>query len=212
MKVKICGNGSFYDLKIALSANADAFGFITGVNHVTEDDVSSKFAKQLVSSLPPFAASVAVTHLQNPQDLINIAEETCCNNLQIQNDVSLEDVDVIKSSLPHTKVIKAVHVTGCEAIENAVMFSQAADAIILDTKTDTRIGGTGITHDWSISAEIVKRVKKPVILAGGLNPSNLAEAIEAVNPYAVDVHTGVKKNGVRDFSLTKAFVDIAHRY
>lgn len=212
MKVKICGNASLNDLKIALSAGADAVGFITGTNYKSEDAVTKSCAKKLVLSLPPFVASVAVTHLQNPQDLIDIIDETGCSTLQIQNDVSLEDMDIVKNGLPHTKIIKAVHVTGIEAIEKAEMFSKTADAIILDTKTETRIGGTGITHDWNISAEIVKRLNKPVILAGGLSPSNLAEAIEKVKPYAVDVHSGVKKNGARDFYLTKSFVDIAHSF
>lgn len=85
-------------------------------------------------------------------------------------------------------------------------FADAADAILLDTRTADRIGGTGIPHDWNISARIVEVCPVPVILAGGLTPENVAEAVRRVRPYAVDVHTGVKKNGVRDAKRTLAFV------
>ncbi|HJJ64238.1 MAG TPA: phosphoribosylanthranilate isomerase, partial [Methanocorpusculum sp.] len=87
-----------------------------------------------------------------------------------------------------------------------------ADAILLDSRTADRLGGTGITHDWSISAKIVSAVSKPVILAGGLKPENLFEAMSVVKPYAVDVHSGVKQDGVRDFLRTEEFVRTAHGF
>jgi len=73
-----------------------------------------------------------------------------------------------------------------------------ANALILDTRTSEKIGGTGIPHDWNISATIVATSAIPVILAGGLTPENVREAIRKVRPYGVDVHTGVKKDGVRN--------------
>jgi len=96
------------------------------------------------------------------------------------------------------------------AVQTAQEAAAYADAVILDTRTPDRLGGTGLTHDWNISARIVESSEIPVILAGGLTPENVATAIDRVHPYAVDVHTGVKKNGVRDPEKTKAFVKTAH--
>jgi phosphoribosylanthranilate isomerase len=90
------------------------------------------------------------------------------------------------------RVIKAVHVVDAGAVTTARAVGRWADAILLDTKTDTRIGGTGATHDWSISARIVKEANKPVILSGGLNPQNVRDAIAVVSPFAVDVNSGVE--------------------
>ena len=105
---------------------------------------------------------------------------------------------------------QAVHVMDMSALEAAEQAAAYADAIILDTQTPEKLGGTGLTHDWNISAKIVESSEIPVILARGLTPENVAAAIDLVHPYAVDVHTGVKKNGVRDAEKTKAFVKTAH--
>ena len=106
--------------------------------------------------------------------------------------------------------MKAVHVMDASAVDTAQQAAAYADAIILDTRTPEQLGGTGLTHDWSISAKIVPSVEIPVILAGGLTPENVGAAIHQVHPYAVDVHTGVKKNNIRDALKTKTFVEAAH--
>ena len=206
MRVKICGTGTPADLACAVAAGADAAGFLMGITHVTQDAVTPAEAAAMIATMPPFIEPVAVTHFQKPSDLIRIVEESQVTTLQIQDVVSLEDVDEVRSALPYLRIMKAVHVMDVSAIETAKYFADAVDAILLDTRTSERIGGTGIPHDWGISARIVEEVRVPVILAGGLTPENVSEAIRRVRPYAVDVHTGVKKNGVRDAERTRAFV------
>ncbi len=206
MRVKICGTGSPADLRCAVDAGADAVGFLMGITHVTQDAVSCADAAAMVATLPPFVEPVAVTHLQDPDALIRILEESRCTTLQIQDMVSPEDVERVRDVLPYVRVVKAVHVMDVSAIEVATEFASCADAIILDTRTKERLGGTGIPHDWGISARIVDAVDVPVILAGGLTPENVVSAIERVCPYAVDVHTGVKRGGRRDPELTREFV------
>ncbi|HJJ48964.1 MAG TPA: phosphoribosylanthranilate isomerase [Methanocorpusculum sp.] len=210
MKCKICGTASFADLKCAIDAGADAVGFLVGMPDSIEDAVSTELARAMISSLPPFVTPVAVTHLQKTDELIRIVKETGCSALQIQNEIEPKDIFTIKKVLPYLKIIKAIHITSRECIDNAILFAKYADTLILDTKANGKIGGTGITHDWNISAEIVEKVSVPVILAGGLTPENLTEAIETVHPFAVDVHTGVKKSGVRDAEKTCRFVETAH--
>lgn len=206
MRVKICGTATFADLDCAVAAGADAVGFLMGITHVTQDAVTTETAAAMVATLPPFIVPVAVTHLTKPSDLIRIVELSRCTTLQIQDMVTPDDIAEVREVLPYLRIMKAVHVMDESAIATAKYFSDTADAILLDTRTADRIGGTGITHDWNISAKIVKECSCPVILAGGLTPENVTEAIIRVRPYAVDVHTGVKKNGVRDAERTRAFV------
>ena len=206
MRVKICGTATFADLDCAVAAGADAVGFLMGITHVTQDAVTPETAAAMVATLPPFIVPVAVTHLTKPSDLIRIVELSRCTTLQIQDMVTPDDIAEVREALPYLRIMKAVHVMDESAITTTKYFSDTADAILLDTRTADRIGGTGITHDWNISAKIVKECSCPVILAGGLTPENVTEAITRVRPYAVDVHTGVKKNGVRDAERTRAFV------
>ena len=206
MRVKICGTATFADLDCAVAAGADAVGFLMGITHVTQDAVTPETAAAMVATLPPFIVPVAVTHLTKPSDLIRIVELSHCTTLQIQDMVTPDDIAEVRGALPYLRIMKAVHVMDESAIATAKYFSDTADAILLDTRTADRIGGTGITHDWNISAKIVKECSCPVILAGGLTPENVTEAVARVRPYAVDVHTGVKKNGVRDAERTRAFV------
>jgi phosphoribosylanthranilate isomerase len=211
MKCKICGTGSFADLKCALAAGADAVGFIVGTRYRTDDAVSPQEAAAMVKMLPPFVSPVAVTHLTDADSLIRIAGGTNCTTLQIQDDILPETITEIYEAVPYLRIVKAVHVTDASAVATAECFAGVCDAILLDTKTADRIGGTGIPHDWQISRKIVECVDVPVILAGGLTPENVAEAVRTVRPYAVDVHSGVKTNGVRDCGKTRAFVELAKK-
>ena len=210
MKCKICGTGSFADLKCAVDAKADAIGFLMGITHKTQDAVTPEEAAAMVKTLPPFIEPIAVTHLQDAESIIDIVQRSRCTTLQIQNTISLEDIAMIRDALAYVRIIKAVHVMDTSAVKTAQEVTVYADAIILDTRTPERLGGTGLTHDWSISAKIVQASNIPVILAGGLTPENVATAIHQVRPYAVDVHTGVKINDARDSEKTKAFVEAAH--
>lgn len=130
--------------------------------------------------------------------------------MQLHGDFPLEKIPGLRGAVPHPRVIKAVHVIDSMSVEAAARTAHYCDAVLLDTKTAERIGGTGIVHDWSISAEIVRRVDKPVILAGGLNPNNVAAAIAAVAPYAVDVNSGVENSdGSKSRAMVESFIRLA---
>jgi phosphoribosylanthranilate isomerase len=104
-----------------------------------------------------------------------------------------------------------VHVTGEDAVGHALAYAAVADALVLDSRTADRLGGTGLTHDWSVSARIVAAVAPlPVYLAGGLTPENVAEAVARVRPAGVDVNSGVEDaDGRKDAAKMRAFVDRA---
>ncbi|MDV4342822.1 phosphoribosylanthranilate isomerase [Methanoculleus sp. YWC-01] len=205
MRVKFCGTASLADMRCATDAGCDALGFIMGVTHQSSDFITPTEAAKMIRHLPPFIEPVAVTHLQETEDLITLVRDSHCTTLQIQNTIKPSEMDVIRDALPYVTILKAVHVTDESAIKMGKHYEPYADALILDTRTAEKLGGTGIPHDWDISAAIVANSAVPVILAGGLTPENVSEAIRKVRPYGVDVHTGVKKNGVRNPERARAF-------
>ena len=205
MRIKFCGTTSLADMQCAVAASCDAVGFIMGVTHQSSDFITPAEAAEMIRRLPPFIEPVAVTHLRGTEDLIRLVKESRCTTLQIQDTVEPAELDEIRDALPYVRIIKAVHVMDRSAIATAKRYEPYADALILDTRTAERLGGTGITHDWNISAEIVASTAIPVILAGGLTPENVGAAIRKVRPYGVDVHTGIKMNGVRSMEKTLAF-------
>lgn len=212
MRVKICGIQTLEEAMMCIKAGADAVGFLVGVTHKAEDKIAPHQAHDIIRDIPPFISKAMVTHLTDPREIIEIANITQADTIQLHEDMAVKDIVFIKAKLPFLKLIKAVHVVGKreECIARALQFEPYVDAILLDSRTKDRIGGTGVVHDWNISAEIRTAVKKPLMLAGGLKPENLAEAINMVNPFGVDVNSGVEDTcGKKDEKKVAAFIRIA---
>lgn len=191
IRVKICGNTSVEEASIAIKAGSDAIGLIVGVTYLSEDQLLPSVAGQILKQIPVFVTAVLVTHLNSSEEILKIHEEVPTSVIQLQDYVSTNEVEKIKKKLPQVKLIKAVHIVDNSSIDNVLELANFFDAILLDSITKDRIGGTGKVHDWSISRKIVSLVKKPVILAGGLTPDNVVDAIKYVKPYGVDVNSGV---------------------
>lgn len=194
MRTKICGIRSQSDLRIALEAGVDAIGLICGINHRSEDEVTPEVARSIVRATPPFVSTVLVTHRDTPDAILELADLTGVNTIQVHGIVTLDTLKQVKQRAGSRKVLKAIHVSGEEAIAEAVEAAPHCDALLLDSRSKDRLGGTGTTHDWSISRRIVEAVAEigtPVILAGGLNPDNVGAAGDQVDPYGVDVNSGV---------------------
>ena len=214
MKVKICGINKAEFAQWAYDAGCDYLGLLIGITHVAEDKISVQQAKEIIeNSNVDTSKFVMVTHLLDAEEIISILKELNISNVQLHDNISIEEIKKIRSALPELYIIKAVHVLNEHAIQHALMLEEYADAIILDSRTSARLGGTGNVHDWNISAEICKRCKKPVFLAGGLTPDNLVSAIETVRPYAVDANSGVEtENGDKDLNKIRKFVQIAKTF
>jgi phosphoribosylanthranilate isomerase len=211
MRVKICGIRSLDEAKGVIEAGADALGFHIELEQ-SRCPVGAATANGIISKLPPFISSVVVTSETDPNKLLRIMKSTGATTLQLHKEVSPETVSAVKTVLFNTKIYVAISVTGDESIAIAKNFESSADTVILDSvnkETGAR-GGTGKTHDWSISKKIVDSTLLRVILAGGLNPGNVVDAIKAVRPYAVDVNSGVSNpDGTKDFLRVKEFVERA---
>jgi phosphoribosylanthranilate isomerase len=210
LRVKICGNRTSDDLALAGRMGADAVGLIVGVRHRSEDALEPAVAAMLLRSVPIFVNSVLVTHLLTAEQVLELHKVVPASVIQLHDAIVPKEVEAIRRAIPHIPLIKAVGVTDEQAIDTARRFEPYIDALLLDTHTSDRIGGTGLVHDWSISRRIVADVNRPVILAGGLRPDNLTQAIEAVRPYGVDVNTGVEfPNGEKDPNRVKEFISLA---
>lgn len=205
--VKICGLRSYEEARLALDCGATALGFLAGLKYTVPDLVSGQAAADIVGKLPA-AETVLVTHITDPHEAAALARSMRVRIIQVHDDMTPGDVAELSRLLPALRLIKAVHVTGPEAIDIATKYAGVAHALLLDSRTADRLGGTGRTHDWSISRRIVEAVAPlPVYLAGGLNPENVADAIAAVQPAGVDVNSGVEyPDGRKDPEKVRLFV------
>lgn len=207
MKVKICGIRNMSDARVALAAGANALGFLIGLTHKAEDGIFEDDAREIIGKMPPFVSSVMVTHLTDAHEIASIAKYINATTIQVHDNVEPGVMELLKAEMPWIKLIKAIPIVDeAEAFEMMDAFQDLSDALLLDSITKDRIGGTGEPHDWRISERIVKKSSVPVFLAGGLNPFNVAEAIRVVSPYGVDVNSGVEMNGAKSELLTRAFV------
>jgi phosphoribosylanthranilate isomerase len=209
--VKICGIQSFEEASAALDCGATALGFLIGLTHRAEDEIGAAEARTIVLRLPAHAEPVLVTHLLDPERIAELAASIGARTIQVHGDMAVADLRRLRALAPGARLLKAVHVTGEDALGRALAYAPDADALVLDSRTADRLGGTGQMHDWSVSARIVVAVAPlPVYLAGGLTPENVAEAIARVLPAGVDVNSGVEDvDGRKDAAKMRAFVERA---
>ena len=209
IKVKICGLMNADDALFAASAGADAIGIV----NVPESKRYVKLyaAREIFKAMPPFVSRVIVaspTKISEVKEIERIGAEY----IQLHG---VEDIMFVKEIRESTRLrlIKQIPVIGKESIAEAEAYAGIVDAILLDTKTKDAFGGTGQVHDWKISREIAQRLKKPVILAGGLNAGNVLDAIGQVVPYAVDVASGVEISpGIKDRKKIEDFIKKVKAY
>ena len=205
VRVKICGITRKEDLDAANKAGADAVGFVVGVAS-SPRNISLADAERLMRQVPPFVKSVLVTVPANLEELMTTCEALNPDVVQIHGD--LQDIGASRNKLSAKPLIGAVKANSPNAVSNAVKAAKMFDAVILDSFVQGKHGGTGVVHDWNISRQIKRAVyPKPLILAGGLNPENVADAVRTVQPYAVDVSSGVERQpGIKDHQKIVEFV------
>ena len=204
-KVKICGITNKEDALIAINYGADAIGVVNVKESKRFVDLNK--ARGIFDALPIFVSKIVVEMPESIEEALEISE-TRANYIQLHGDETVDFVRELKEKT-NLGIIKKISVDE-NSLENSKRYSRVADAILLDTRVRGLSGGTGKTHDWDISRKIVESIRKPVILAGGLNPGNLEEAIEKVRPYAVDTSSGVESRpGKKDKRKVEQFIMVA---
>jgi phosphoribosylanthranilate isomerase len=214
VRVQIAGVSTLDEARETERAGADALGFTVRLPGGVHDGLTEAKARSIIAALPPFVVSVAITYVDNAREAAELCRYLGAQAVQLHGDFPTQELPLLRAAAPHLKIIRAVHVTGPEAFAKARSLERHVDALILDTydPASGRGGATGMTHDWSLSREIVARARTPIILAGGLTPDNVEEAIAAVRPWAVDVHTGIEDaDGRRNFEKIRAFIRRAKR-
>ena len=209
-KIKICCISSNEEAKLAIRYGADALGLVgkmpSGPGPI-EDELINSIAK----IIHPPIASFLLTSEQSAQGIIEHVKRVHTNTVQIVDEITEGSYADIRLALPHLKIVQVIHVTGEESIGQALQVHQHVDAILLDSGNPKAavktLGGTGNTHNWAISHELVKQVRVPVFLAGGLHAGNVQEAIERVKPFGVDVCSGVRSDGKLDLQKLSAFIN-----
>ncbi len=193
-RVKICGIQCLEDALLAVRLGADAIGLLVGQRHTSSDFLTPESARTIAAGLPPFCASVLVTHLNTTDEIAKLVEMVQPTTIQLHGQSSPQVALDLRSCYPHLKLVQAIHMIDEASLQDAKPFEEVVDAILTDSVNQQagQVGGTGLTHDWSLSRRLVETSSLPVILAGGLNPDNVAEAIAAVRPFGVDVNSGVK--------------------
>jgi len=209
VRVKICGITREEDLAVAVAAGADAVGFLVGVPS-SPRNLTLERAEQLLEQVPVFVDSVVVTVPNSVDSLVKIYDRLKPAAIQIHGEKPFE-VSVIREKIRGARLIKTVYVKTGNVTAAVIEDSKVFDAILLDSFTGEQYGGTGMVHDWKLSRQIKQIIEPtPLILAGGLKPENVKEAILTVQPYAVDVASGVElRPAVKDPEKVLAFIENA---
>lgn len=193
-----------------MARGADAVGLVgpmpsgTGV-------IDLGTAAGLAALTPPGVASFLLTSATGSERLVEEARAAGAAVLQIVDRVPAAAYRRLRAALPALRLVQVVHVTdAAETLAEAREAAALADAVLLDSGSRAGpvalLGGTGRVHDWSVSRRVVENLEKPVILAGGLTPGNVAEAVRTVRPFAVDACTGLRTDGRLDAAELDAFV------
>lgn len=197
MKIKFCGIRNEQDLKAALAGEPDSVGFLVGQVYPSEDFILPCTAARLAAKLPPFVQPAIVTHLSDPDEIIGIVMDTGIINVQLHGEISAEQTAALRNLLPESaKLVLALHLKPGDSFNTYADYFNLVNGFLIDScdPQTGRVGGTGITCDWQLASQFVKDSPLPVILAGGLTSENVADAINQVHPYGVDVNSGLKND------------------
>ncbi|MBD3191003.1 MAG: hypothetical protein GF308_10185 [Candidatus Heimdallarchaeota archaeon] len=195
-KIKICGFTNFADAYYANNYGADALGFVIDVPINTARNMTIEQTRTIIQQLPPYTYVIGVTMEKTIEELIQIIDQTGISSLQIHGEFSDEKIAALKK-IRGIPIIRSYTIeNGCSskqvitAIEKGI--ENGIDAVLLDTKGEKGGGGTGKVHDWTVSSNVRHSFDFPFILAGGIRLENVEQAIEQVEPYAIDLASGVE--------------------
>ena len=209
VRVKICCISSIEEARLAINMGASALGLVgdmpSGPGILDDQEIDT-----IRKHIPPGISSVLLTSETTTNAIAEHHNRVHTDTIQIVDQLSSGSYDDLRLLLPGVRLMQVIHVLDQTAIDEALNLESRVDAILLDSGNPNlsvkELGGTGRKHDWEISKKLVEMVSIPVFLAGGLNPSNIEEAIDTVNPYGVDICSGVRIGGkIRSKAIRRFF-------
>ncbi|MCK6544446.1 phosphoribosylanthranilate isomerase [Myxococcota bacterium] len=208
-KLKICCISSAAEARAAIAAGATALGFVAEMPS-GPGPIPDALIATLTRAIPPPIARFLLTSRTAPDAVVAHVRACHADTVQLVDAVPDATYTALRDALPHVRVVQVLHVEDARSLDDARRVAPHVHALLLDSGRPSaavrELGGTGRVHDWSISRAIVETVDVPVYLAGGLNASNVGDAITAVRPWGLDVCSGVRTNGALDPSKLDALV------
>jgi phosphoribosylanthranilate isomerase len=209
-RVKICCIASIAEAWLAIDHGASAIGLVSAMPS-GPGPIAEELIGEIAAVVPPGVASFLLTCKQDVASIIDQQRRLRVNTIQICDRLAEGTYEELREELPGVSLVQVIHVTGVESVVEAETIAPSVDAILLDSGNQSltvkELGGTGRTHDWSLSRKIRENIDVPLFLAGGLNPRNVAEAIAAVEPFGIDVCSGLRTDGHLDEKKLKAFFE-----
>ena len=207
-RIKICCIADEQEAADAIAFGASAIGLVgampSGPGPIADEEIY-----RIVQTVPPPIGTFLLTSQQSARGVIDHHHRTRTNTIQVVDELEDRDYLTIRHELANVKLVQVVHVTGDGSVDEAAELAGFVDGILLDSGNPKlsvkELGGTGRRHDWHLSRKIVESCGKPVFLAGGLNAENVREAIETVQPFGLDLCTGVRTNGRLDLKKLELF-------
>jgi len=201
--VKICGITDYEDASIAVELGAGVLGFIFARS---PRQITPQKARDIISAMPPFVKTVGVFVDEEPAAIKEMIHYCGLDLVQLHGD---ESPDLCCELMPYT--IKALRIKDESSLRTSRIYHGKVRALLLDTYSKDKAGGSGKTFDWQLAIKI-KKLGIPIILAGGLEPSNIDDAVSTVRPYAVDVNSGVEERpGKKSRALMKDLMEKMRR-
>jgi phosphoribosylanthranilate isomerase len=211
-RVKICCISSAEEASLAVRYGASALGLVSAMPS-GPGVIPDNLIAEITATVPPGVATFLLTSAQEAGTIIAQQRHAAVNTLQICDRLTGGSYEDIRDALPGIKLVQVIHVTGPESLDEARLVATQVDAILLDSGNQSlavkELGGTGRVHDWTVSRAIRAAIDIPLYLAGGLNASNVGEAIDAVRPFALDICSGVRTDGWLDEEKLGAFMRAA---
>ncbi len=200
-RVKICCIGSVAEAHLAIRHGASALGLVSEMPS-GPGVISEKLILEIARSVPPPVATFLLTSKQHAASIIDQQRRCGTNTIQLCDRPEPGTYQKLREALPGISIVQVIHVTGAESLEEAIEIAPHVHALLLDSGNPSlkvkELGGTGRVHNWEVSKKIREAVTVPVFLAGGLNPDNVMEAVGRVEPFGVDLCSGVRTNGKLD--------------
>lgn len=209
-RVKICCIASVDEARMAIDCGAAAIGLVSAMPS-GPGPIPEELIAEIAATVPPGVATFLLTCKPDIEAIIDQQRRLRVNTIQICDRLENGNHEQLRKALPGVSLVQVIHVTGPESVAEAVSVAPFVDAILLDSGNQSlpvkELGGTGRTHDWSVSRKIRESVSVPIFLAGGLRSDNVRKAIDAVRPFGVDVCSGVRTNGQLDEAKLSSFFE-----
>jgi phosphoribosylanthranilate isomerase len=200
-KIKICCISSIEEANLAIAQGAAALGLV-GKMPSGPGIISDELIYTIAKGVPTNIDTFMLTSETIAEAIIEHHKKTNTSTIQIVDALSEGTYAQIKKALPSIKIVQVIHILNEASIEEALRISEQVDALLLDSGNPNlqtkELGGTGRVHNWNLSRKIVEQSKRPVYLAGGINPMNIKQAVEEVQPYGIDLCSGVRTNKLLD--------------